>query len=213
MRSLSRVRCAKRRVRFLLSSSAQTFFSPARCVSARRTLLRADHSATVLRKPLRSSEVVKRRLMPDSAAVLSEAEGRTKRKCFVRTRETAVIARASCAMVSKHAMYAWACAFVVRCGERCLTSPPGTRKRLASPSRRTFAASHHRKAATRHVAHCWSSASRSGFPENILQGRRSPHPSFACASVGSLSRPIRAGNPPSQREPLCSSLAVLTLLS
>ena len=58
--------------------------------------------------------------MPDSAAVLSEADGRTKRKCVVRMREIAVIASASCAIVSKQAMYA--CAFLVRCGQRCLTS-------------------------------------------------------------------------------------------
>ena len=58
--------------------------------------------------------------MPDSAEVLSEAAGRVKRKCLVRMRATAVMARASCASVSKHAMYA--CAFLVSCGQCLRTS-------------------------------------------------------------------------------------------
>ena len=64
-------------------------------MSARRTLAWADHAATVCRKVLSGSVVVKRRLMPDSAEVLSNAAGKVKRKCFVRMRATAVIARAS----------------------------------------------------------------------------------------------------------------------
>ena len=96
MRSLSCLRCEKLCRRFLLSSSSQTFFFPARCVSARRRLPCADHSATVLRKPpLRGSLVVKSQLMPDSAAVLSDAKGKTNLKCFARMRATAVMANAS----------------------------------------------------------------------------------------------------------------------
>ena len=52
-------------------------------MSARRTLACADHAATVCRKLLSGSVVAKRRLIPDSAEVLSEAAGKVKRKCFV----------------------------------------------------------------------------------------------------------------------------------
>ena len=71
MRSRSCSRCWNLAVRLRLSSSAQTFFSPARCISARRTFAWADHAATICRKWLSGSVVVKRRLMPDSAEVLS----------------------------------------------------------------------------------------------------------------------------------------------
>ena len=59
-------------------------FPPATWVRARQPLLREDHAATVLRKPLKGSVVVKRRLMPDSSEMLSDADGNTKRKCLVR---------------------------------------------------------------------------------------------------------------------------------
>ena len=59
-------------------------------------------------------------IFPTVGSKTQQNQGRTKRKCFVCMRETAVIARASCATVSEHAMYAWV--FLVRCGQRCLTS-------------------------------------------------------------------------------------------
>ena len=55
--------------------------------------------------------------MPDSAEVLSEVAGGTKRKCLVRMRATSVMARARWARVSNHARYA--CAFLVMC-DQCM---------------------------------------------------------------------------------------------
>ena len=115
MRSLSALRLAKRCNLDLLSSSAQTFFSPARCETARCTLCRADQHATNLGKVHSGSVVVKSLLMPASAAVLSDAVGSTKLKCLECSLRCASIASASCASVSKHAMYG--CADFVRWGQ------------------------------------------------------------------------------------------------
>ena len=120
MRSLSAVRAAKRCSLARLSSSAQTFFSPARCDTAKDTLCCADQAATSLRKPLSGSVVVKSLLMPASAAVLSDAVGSTnlkRRECSLRC---VTMASASCASVSKQAMYAYAC--LVSSGQKCLIS-------------------------------------------------------------------------------------------
>ena len=96
MRSLSCVRCWNLGRRLRLSSSAQMCFLPATWVRARQPLVREDHAATVLRKPLK--------VMPDSSEMLSDADGNTKRKCLVRMRAAAVMARARCTKVSKHAL-------------------------------------------------------------------------------------------------------------
>ena len=103
MRSLSAVRCAKRCSLDLLSSSAHTFFSPARCDTARWTLRRADQDATSLRNMHSGSAVVKSLLTPASAAVLSDAVGSTKLKCLKCSLRCASMASASCASASNHA--------------------------------------------------------------------------------------------------------------
>ena len=120
MRSLSALRLAKRCNLDLLSSSAQTFFSPARCETARCTLRRADQHANNLRKVHSGSAVVKSLLMPASAAVLSDAVGSAKLKCLECNLRCASIASASCASVSKHAMYG--CADLLSWGQRCRIS-------------------------------------------------------------------------------------------
>ena len=120
MSSLSAMRLAKRCSLDLLSSSAQTFFSPARCETARWTLCCADQDASNLRKVHSGSVVVKSLLMPASVAVLSDAVGSTKLKCLECNLQCASIASASCANVSKHAMYG--CADLVSWGQCCRSS-------------------------------------------------------------------------------------------
>ena len=69
-------------------------------MTASSTLCLADHAATCLRNCDRGSVVVKSLFTPASAAVLSEADGRTNLKRFDCRRRKASIARASCASVS-----------------------------------------------------------------------------------------------------------------
>ena len=80
----------------------------------------ADQDATNFRKRLSGSVVVKSLLMPASAAVLSDAAGNTNLKCRECSLRCVTIAKASCASVSKQAIYA--CAFLLRSGQKCLTS-------------------------------------------------------------------------------------------
>ena len=87
------LQCSKRSMRPLLSSSAQVFFSPGRCVTRSSTWCRADHAAGILREVPSGSAVLQSFSVPASAAVLSEAPGSARRHCL-----------ASCASVSKHAM-------------------------------------------------------------------------------------------------------------
>ena len=82
MRSRSAERDAKRCSLDLLSSSAHVFFSPAKCETASEMLCCADQDATSLRNLLSGSVVVKSLLMPASAEVLSDAEGKTNLKCL-----------------------------------------------------------------------------------------------------------------------------------
>ena len=87
-----------------LSSSAQVFFSPAKCVTSSSTWCRADHAAAILRKVPRGSAVLHNFSVPASAAVLSEALGSANFHYCAPTTLRAVMAKASCARVSKHAM-------------------------------------------------------------------------------------------------------------
>ena len=82
MRSLSAMSLAKRCSLDLLSSSAHTFFSPAKCETASCTLCRADQDATSFKNWLSGSVAVKSLLMPAAADVLSAAAG----KCLERRR-------------------------------------------------------------------------------------------------------------------------------
>ena len=71
----------------------------------------ADQAATCFRKKESGSVVVNNLLMPASAAVLSDAAGRTNLKCLDWSLRNANVASASCASVSKQAIYACACLF------------------------------------------------------------------------------------------------------
>ena len=111
---------AKIDVVYGLARPPQVLDSPARCVICMLTWLHADHVATSLRKSLSGGIVVKSLLMPASALVLSQAAGRAKRQCFACMRVLAIIASASCARVSKQAMYF--CGASTSCGQCRLSS-------------------------------------------------------------------------------------------
>ena len=92
---LSAARCWKRPGLPLLSSSAQVFCSPAKCVTRSSTWCRAAHAAVSFKKLPRGSAVLQSFSAPASAAVLSEAAGRQNVHCFAPNDLCAVIARAS----------------------------------------------------------------------------------------------------------------------
>ena len=104
MLTLSSLRRWNRIVLPLLSSSAHVFFSPAKCVTDSSTWRRADQAAAILKKVLRGSAVLQSFSLPASEAVLSEALGSAKRDCFAPMTLRAVMASASCASASKHAI-------------------------------------------------------------------------------------------------------------
>ena len=107
-------------MRLRLSSSAQTFFSPARWETASCTECLCAQSATSFRKDASGSVVLKSLFMPLSAAVLSLAVGNIKDMQDGRAFNQAVCRSASCARTSKQAMYG--CAESVRAGQVARTS-------------------------------------------------------------------------------------------
>ena len=116
----SAVRCWKRCSFPLLSSSAHALRSPARCVTSSSIWCLAAHAAVSLRKLPSGSAVLQSFSVCTSAAVLSDAAGREKVHCCAPKLRCAVIARASCASVSKHAMYL--CGASESCGQTALIS-------------------------------------------------------------------------------------------
>ena len=100
----------------LLSSSAHVLCSPARSVTSSSTWCRAAQPAASLRNVPRGSAVLHNFSVRASAAVLSEAAGSANCHALAPSEGRAVIARASWAHVSKHAMYC--CGAPVSWGQR-----------------------------------------------------------------------------------------------
>ena len=127
----SRRRCWNRAAQPLLSSLAHVFFSPGRRLTKSSTL--CHYAALTRKRPFsRRSAVELQSFSPASAAVLSEALGSAKHLCLAPMTLRSVMANASCARVSKHAIYR--CAGFCSAGQRARGHGP----RLCSTALRTM---------------------------------------------------------------------------
>ena len=99
-----------------LSSSAQVFCSPAKCVISSSTWRRAAQPAANFKKAPSGSAVLQTFSVRASAVVLSDAAGNANCQALAPTAWRAVMASASCASVSKHAMYC--CGEPESCGQK-----------------------------------------------------------------------------------------------
>ena len=115
-RCLCAMRCLNLEGFSMLSSSAHVLYSSARCITSNSMWCRAAHPAANFRKVPRGSAVLHDFSVRASAAVLSEAAGNAKCHALARRACLAVMARANCASVSKHAMYC--CGEPESCGQR-----------------------------------------------------------------------------------------------
>ena len=120
IRRRSLLRWAKACNRPLLRSSAHSLWAPATCETCRVMPLAELHEATRLRNSERGQEVVNNLFTPPSVGVLSLSVGKQRLKRVCPRWALAVIAGASWARVSKHAMYFWAS--LVRKGHMALIS-------------------------------------------------------------------------------------------
>ena len=98
-----------------LGSSAQVFCSPAKCVTSSSTWCRAAQPAANFKK-VPSGSAVLQSFSVRSAVVLSDAAGNANCQVLAPMAWRAVIASASCASVSKHAMYC--CGEPESCGQK-----------------------------------------------------------------------------------------------
>ena len=107
-RSFKRWRNRPSRLR--LSSSAHTLYSPAWWVTRKSMRCSAAQPAASFRNVPRGSAVLQSFSVLDSTAVLSDALGSANFQVLAPSALRAAMASASCAMVSKHAMYCCGCA-------------------------------------------------------------------------------------------------------
>ena len=99
-----------------LSSSAHVFCSPAKCVVSSSTWCRAAQPAANFKKVPSGSAVLQSFFVRASAVVLSDAAGNANCQALAPMAWWAVMASASCASVSKHAMYC--CGEPESCGQK-----------------------------------------------------------------------------------------------